>query len=278
MFITTINQFVKYIPTAGGTEYTAIEPYLLDAENQLKSLFVGDDLFAYIAGLTTPSTLKDDFTRLIAMQAYQLAIPFVDLIQTPNGFAVVSNSNLAPASKERVERLLQWVESQLMMYTDLLITSFLKTSLALAQWMKSPLFLQYTNCLFVLGHDFANYHPVQGSKRKAFLEAKPKLLAWQTNILEKVISASFMTALISEIRTNTFTTGSENVIHYCKMILSRLMDDDKEGATALCNTLSNILAANLTTYTEYAASPEYALKTSAPYQNKEEDTTFFFAM
>lgn len=40
--------------------------------------------------------------RLIAWRGWSLAIPSVDLAATPNGFAVVSNSNLAPASRERV--------------------------------------------------------------------------------------------------------------------------------------------------------------------------------
>ena len=34
------------------------------------------------------------------------AIPQLDLILTPNGFGIVSNQNIAPASKERIERLL----------------------------------------------------------------------------------------------------------------------------------------------------------------------------
>lgn len=38
------------------------------------------------------------------------AVPQLDLVLTPNGFGVVSNTNIAPASKERVERLLLSLE------------------------------------------------------------------------------------------------------------------------------------------------------------------------
>ena len=38
------------------------------------------------------------------------AIPQLDLVLTPNGFGIVSNSNVVPASKERVERLLASLE------------------------------------------------------------------------------------------------------------------------------------------------------------------------
>jgi hypothetical protein len=50
--------------------------------------------------------------RLAAYHAFLLAIPSLDLVLTPNGFGIVSNSNVAPASKERVERLMAIVEKQ----------------------------------------------------------------------------------------------------------------------------------------------------------------------
>lgn len=53
--------------------------------------------------------LNDDERRaacsLIAIKAFYHAIPSLDLVLSPNGFAVVSTTNMAPASKERIERL-----------------------------------------------------------------------------------------------------------------------------------------------------------------------------
>jgi len=44
--------------------------------------------------------------QIAAYDAFHRAIPHLDVILTPNGFGIVSNSNIAPASKERVERLM----------------------------------------------------------------------------------------------------------------------------------------------------------------------------
>ena len=44
--------------------------------------------------------------RIVAFDAFRSAIPHLDIILTPNGFGIVNNSNIAPASKERVERLI----------------------------------------------------------------------------------------------------------------------------------------------------------------------------
>ena len=50
--------------------------------------------------------LKVTMARIVAFDAFRSAIPHLDIILTPNGFGIVNNSNIAPASKERVERLI----------------------------------------------------------------------------------------------------------------------------------------------------------------------------
>jgi len=41
-----------------------------------------------------------------------IAIPSLDLVLTPNGFGIVSNQNIVPASRERVDALITSLESQ----------------------------------------------------------------------------------------------------------------------------------------------------------------------
>lgn len=276
MLITTIEQFVKFIPTAEGTEFSAIDTYLSEAENQLIGLFLGEDLYQYFETLDAENRMGDIARRLLCLQAYENAIPFVDLIQTNNGFAVVNNSNQLPASKERVERLREWVSVQLYINSDLLIQLLMQSAEALAEWTKFGQFPDLTNTLFLTGIDFANYCKSGDVKRKSFQECKNSLLGWQTNILEPVVSVTYLSQLIDETRANNFTTGSKNVIHYCKMILGALSNGNTDGAQKLCNALSNILDGNLGTYTVYAESPEYALKTTPAYQNLKTDPTYFF--
>ena len=50
--------------------------------------------------------LKVTMARIVAFDAFRNTIPHLDLILTPNGFGIVNNYNIAPASKERVERLI----------------------------------------------------------------------------------------------------------------------------------------------------------------------------
>lgn len=276
MLVDTLVKFIASVPTATGTDWNALQPFVIPADVKVKSELTGDALYAYIIALAEGHQMKASLNTLISLIAYHNAIPFVDLLQTNTGFAVVNSTNLAPASKERVERLIAWCDNLIFETTDLLIRQFMALPAALVEWTKFADFKTLTSCIFISGIDFANFVKVEGEPRKAYMARRNDLLAWQSIILQNLISADYLTQLVAEIRTNTFTTGSESIIHQAKMILAKLVAGDEESAQKLLNTLSNVLDLNLTTYTAYAASDEYALKISPKYVNKATDTTFFF--
>ena len=87
--------------------FDKIEPHLQVAEDWLTANFLSAPVLEML------STSGDDATNKLlhhariaeVAEAMLHAIPQLDLVLTPNGFGIVSNSNVAPASKERVERL-----------------------------------------------------------------------------------------------------------------------------------------------------------------------------
>ena len=50
------------------------------------------------------------------------------------------------------------------------------------------------------------------------------------------------------------------------------MDESRINLDKLVNTIES----DINSFTAYKGSPEYALKTSANYENKKDDSTFFF--
>ena len=119
--ITTDEQLRLLIPnilaTAEG-EPTLIEklyPFLETAEQWAIDTFVPDAIFDEIAeddGFGPNERLRFPLEKLVACQAYMTAIPSLDLVLTPNGFGIVSNQNIVPASRERVNALMNSLESQ----------------------------------------------------------------------------------------------------------------------------------------------------------------------
>lgn len=96
MFHPSQKEFEKFVPSLrdGGEEiYNGIKPYLQPAywrlKNELKVELMNNKCAPY-------------FRRAVYATAAYNALPTLDLVATPNGFGVVSNQNIAPASKERV--------------------------------------------------------------------------------------------------------------------------------------------------------------------------------
>ncbi|MFZ4726885.1 MAG: DUF6712 family protein [Paludibacter sp.] len=279
MLINNLSDFLLSIPTAQGTEWAAIEPFVKAADRHTKSTLTGVDLYSFIEGIISDTnSLQDELRNIIAYKAYKSAIPFVDLIQTQNGFGVVSNANIAPASKERVERLIAQCDQQLDTATDMLILQISAVPAALAEWTKFGGFEELTNCIFQTGIDFCKYVKSDNLKRKTFLAAKNDLLFFQNSEIAEVISFDFMDELMNQIRTNTLTLPNSKIVRKLKPILGLLVLQKNEEAEKLLLYLANLLDYSLSSFTTYANSPEYAMKIAPKYLNKQTDSTFFFGM
>ena len=128
MLITSDEQLRRLIPNVFATVegepslLVKLTPFLETSEDWAKLHFVPDDLFELIAESSASAETEADNSTVAALclplekaivcEAYKNAIPSLDLVLTPNGFGIVSNQNVAPASKERVERLLASLEAE----------------------------------------------------------------------------------------------------------------------------------------------------------------------
>ena len=87
-----------------------IAPHLEGAEAWLTTTFLGEAVLAKLPQEADNKQLSHFSRMAVVAEAMLHAVPQLDLVLTPNGFGIVSNSNIAPASKERVERLLLSLE------------------------------------------------------------------------------------------------------------------------------------------------------------------------
>ena len=112
MLISNDTELRKYLPNAlttveGETPlYDKISPYLSKAQAWLAKHFTGTDILAAIETAEPADPLRELCAHIVAVDAFRRAIPSLDLILTPNGFGIVSNQNVVPASADRVKRLI----------------------------------------------------------------------------------------------------------------------------------------------------------------------------
>ena len=115
ILITSDDQLRALIPHVMATvegEPTLLEtlaPYLEQAETWVSTNITSTAILDAIADQDNTS-MKELCCRIVANEAFRNAIPSLDLILTPNGFGIVSNSNVIPASRDRVERLMDSLE------------------------------------------------------------------------------------------------------------------------------------------------------------------------
>jgi len=273
MLIDNLESFVTIIPTAKGSSWAAIEPFLVSADAEIKNQFTGSDLYAgVIPGTDASYKLKE----IIALTTYKNAIPFADLIQTPNGFGVVNNANQAPASKERVERLINQCAFLIDKATDALIDSLQNDSVLLPLWATANKFKALTNCFFWTNTDFADYADCKD--RSAFLALKPKLVSAQKNEITEWIGIEYVNELIEKIRSNALLEADKIVVEYVKIALGNFAKDDEEEAEETLENLMNIIIADIASYPTYAASKTNTLRLSTKFTNTKDAPTFFFGM
>lgn len=81
-----------------------LAPWLASANKWLTDNFVGEDY-------SLPESLLPLTRKIIVFKAFADAVPSLDVTLSPAGFAVINTDGRAPASKERVERLIASLQS-----------------------------------------------------------------------------------------------------------------------------------------------------------------------
>lgn len=143
---TLLMFFSNVLDTAEGERdlFVKITPELCAAEQWVQDTFTGSAIYATFDGLDSWPFVKHLLGGVISNHALSHAIPRLDLFLTPNGFGVVSNQNVAPASKERVDRLLSSLEWERDRFAHQLLLSLAQ----LPQWRDSDPFRYWSATLF----------------------------------------------------------------------------------------------------------------------------------
>jgi len=139
--ITTNDQLRRYIPNTFATVdgepslYDKIEPQIRAAETWFaQHLTPLTDLYRQTASETEQiyAIPEDTVPAVIVCEAFRNSVDSLNLVLTPNGFGIVSNDHVAPASKERTDNL----KEQLRIQRDT----------AISQWLNAMDAYDWTAC------------------------------------------------------------------------------------------------------------------------------------
>lgn len=271
----TIDQqtFEKYVPafaSASDDTFVRMVPYIETMTRCVEEREVKTD------GLAEP--LLSAIERYVCVAAARKAAPQLDLVLTANGFGVVSNQNIAPASRDRVAALIERLRIDESESFDMLLGGLLQTD-----WAKGATAENYITSLLYCPSLMRRYG-IKGEEGREVYYSEWQGLQNQLAVAEEkvrmLISPELYDRLIEVQRIpDTEHPHEYNVVleQARKAVAAHITADRYPTAPkALCSRLLDTIKRYADALTEYNTSSTYQAHNTQPYENRKEDGAYFF--
>lgn len=275
--ITTDAQLRSHLPNViasvkGETPFIERLALFLDlAEDWVVNTFTSVSTFNTICGYTDSNNIKILCSRLVVADALRRAIPSLDIVLTPNGFAVVNTSNLAPASKPRVDRLV----GSMLSHRDDCIAALLPELVGASKWLTSSQADFFGATLF---HDLAIVDSVggaTGSKWEKYLELRPQVIDLEASLAEEWLSPELMSALRSENLRGDLTEKRSEIVRQVKAQVVGYLRSGSFNSRRLADIV-NYIRLNPEFFSEWHQSETAKLFAPPVFRNEKKAKGYWF--
>lgn len=273
----TKSEFERVLPVGMSSNDNVFEMVLPEVENQL-SIFnaglLGDVGAKMIDAAGTDGILYYNYIRMVVSAAFVAVMRQLDLVLTPTGFGVVSNDNVSPASKQRVDAL----EGQLRKseYVSRAIVLMLLRS---EEWGETQQAVANIPYMF----DEYDFFVIQRNRMSGDVDEWLKiqqLIRDADRHLRMKISDSQMDVLMSAYRkSGDYMSDYQSIIFYIKYFYYDWCFGSQTDAMGyplrkIISTMENPDAAEL--YGNYLKSEAYKLNHHETIKNTKDSSAFFF--
>lgn len=275
--ITTDEQLRSHLPNIiasvkGETPFIERLTVFLDlAEDWVRTTFTSETTFNTICGYTESNPLKVLTSRLVVADALRRAIPSLDIVLSPNGFAVVNTSNLAPASKPRVDRLI----GSMLSHRDDCIAALLPGLVGASKWLTSSQADFFGATLFPELAIVDSVGNVQGCRWDKYLELRPQVIDLEASLAEEWLSPELMSALRSENLRGDLPPVRHDVVRQIKAQLIAYLHRGMFNSRRLADIV-NIIRHRPSDFPEWHRSDTARLFTPPVFRNRKEAPGYFF--
>ena len=275
--ITTDEQLRSHLPNIiasvkGETPFIERLTVFLDlAEDWVRTTFTSETTFNTICGYTESNPLKVLTSRLVVADALRRAIPSLDIVLSPNGFAVVNTSNLAPASKPRVDRLI----GSMLSHRDDCIAALLPGLVGASKWLTSSQADFFGATLFPDLAIVDSVGNVQGCRWDKYLEQRPQVIDLEASLAEEWLSPELMSALRSENLRGDLPPVRHDVVRQIKAQLIAYLHRGMFNSRRLADIV-NIIRHRPSDFPEWHRSDTARLFTPPVFRNRKEAPGYFF--
>lgn len=275
--ITTDEQLRSHLPNIiasvkGEMPFIERLAVFLDlAEDWVINTFTSTSTFNTICGYTDCNNIRILCSRLVVADALRRAIPSLDIVLTPNGFGIVNSSNVAPASKPRVDRLV----GSMLSHRDDCIAALLPELVGASKWLSSSQADFFGATLFP---DFSLIEatgPIQGSKWERYLELRPQVIDLEASLAEEWLSPELMSALRSENLRGDQTEKRSVIVRQVKAQVVGYLRSGSFNSRRLADIV-NYIRLNAEYFEEWHQSETAKLFAPPVFRNDRKASGYFF--
>ena len=256
----------QYIPNVlrevkGETPlFDKLKPFIELAQGWFCNNFAPEDMLdrvPYAAGI-------------IAVEAYRLAVPQLDLILTPNGFATVGTQNLSPASKMRVDRLV----GGLMAERDQALCLLLNALPSVEGWVDTPHGKWFGATLFPT-LDVVTQTGVTEKIWDRYVELRQQLIDLEASLADEWFSPELMAALRAENLRGGLSAKRSAVVRLVKAQLVARLIGQPFNPRRLADIV-NFIRQNPEDFEEWHLSETAKLFEPPVFRNEKNASGYFF--
>ena len=282
ILITDNTTLLRYIPNtlkavAGEASlYDKIQYHLQQSETWLTNTFVSADTMSRIKTYSDTTPLLHHCRMALVADAMLHAVPQLDLILTPNGFGIVSTSNIAPASKERIDRLLASIEK---LRDDAL--SIVLTMLPDAHhWTSSTQYDYFAATMFPT-LDIVTSLGYSDHIWQRYQDLHTQLLTIENRLESDFFSHELMTVLrtaniLSKWDNTLDSTQYKRIYQRIAAIEFSVLRIGEYPMPSITDTVNIIRTANGNLFSEWKQSDTAKLFEDHGYKNKKQSAGYFF--
>lgn len=267
----TFKRIISMSISATANVFESLGVYLQTAERMVRMEYIGKTLSDTFDEL--PEEVREEAKKAICLEAFYIAIPFLDLVLTPTGFGVVSNTNVVPASKERVSSLSAQVKNSRDHALDGLLVAL--HSLTNDSWSNEPVAKYHLDSLYWTAQQLRSRAGMPDACRTDLLKLRPQISEAE-EIFRTRISSVYFDHLITSIRTDKVADADALIIMLLQSAIGAFLSNSLKQFRSLTDRAINTLEENIDKYPVYRESEAYKVKHFQRYQNEQEDTTFFW--
>lgn len=251
--------------------FEKISVHLELAEDWVCNTFTSVKTFNTIVGYTAENSIRVLLCRLVVAEALRTAIPSLDLVFTPNGFAVTQTQNLTPASKQRVDRLI----GSMLTLRDDCIARLLPELVGASQWLKSSQAQFFGTTLFPDLSVVDALANVQGSRWDKYLELRTQIIDLEASLAEEFTSPELLNALHERNLAHTLSAVDRPLVAQLQAQIVSVLRGGTINARRMVD-LVNYIRQRPEDFPEWHSSATARLFTPPVFRNKKNATGYFF--